>query len=227
LRNKIRTSFGRSTKEFAAKIRNGNPDITTGDLNNWTESLIIAKQGTMYQMTESGYNLLGEETGITGQWRNSKNVDNFIETTSRLEAETSAKIYDNLNTRAELLTDKDGNPLSQAAKANLVSREANARMKKRAEQSARTHSMWAYNEGAQENYKDFGVDTIDWLATQDDLTCEYCMEMDAQDPIPIDSNFFPGGSELNIQNVGSLSFSFPIEHPPLHPNCRCTIIGVV
>jgi len=220
-------SLKQSVRTVSNRLNISTANISEADIANWTASLIGAKSKNMYAMTENGYGLLSDEIGNLQKWTNLAGVDKHIEQTSRLESETTAKIMDRISTRVDTLTDDDGKPLSGPTKARIVQAEGYARMTTRASMSARTASMWSYNQGAQEAYKDFGVNTIDWLATEDDLTCDYCMDMDALEPIPIENNFFNPGDEMQIPDVGTLNFPIEIEHPPLHPNCRCTIIGVV
>jgi SPP1 gp7 family putative phage head morphogenesis protein len=78
----------------------------------------------------------------------------------------------------------------------------------RAEMIGRTEVIAANNEGALAAYKASGVATgKEWLTAQDDLVSEECEMNEADGPIGLDELFSSGD-----------------EAPPLHPNCRCSLI---
>jgi len=93
---------------------------------------------------------------------------------------------------------------------------------------ARTETIWAYNAGAVEGYKQSGVVTKkQWWAAMDDRTCPFCEEMHEK-IIDVDAEFFNKGSLLALDSGSELNFDYEdVGHPPLHPNCRCTILPVV
>ena len=65
-----------------------------------------------------------------------------------------------------------------------------------------------------------------WVATQDDITCPFCRAMDGT-IVPIDEPFWHDGDTFEVTAgdvVRSLAFPFDIDHPPLHPFCRCAIV---
>lgn len=80
----------------------------------------------------------------------------------------------------------------------------------RAEKIARTEVIDASNEASELAWKQSGVvASKEWLAVADDRTDEDCFALDGK--------------------VVSLSgkFGSDLPHPPLHPNCRCTLIPVL
>lgn len=77
----------------------------------------------------------------------------------------------------------------------------------RAETISRTELIRASNAAALDAYKDGGVPGKSWLSAGDDLVEEDCEMNEAQGPIPIDDDFESGE-----------------DAPPLHPNCRCTLM---
>lgn len=97
----------------------------------------------------------------------------------------------------------------------------------RAERIARTETIWAWNEGTLQGYKQSGIiEKKQWLSTEDNRTCDFCPTMDGK-IVGIDVYYFDKGDTLKVP-TGSLPFKFePISHPPLHPNCRCTIVPVI
>lgn len=93
----------------------------------------------------------------------------------------------------------------------------------RSERIARSETIRGSNYATQEAYKESGVvEAKEWLTTKDEATDDECMAMDGK-VIPLDDNFFHkgdtfGGLKLDYENVG---------FPPLHVNCRCTLIPVI
>ena len=99
--------------------------------------------------------------------------------------------------------------------------------KYRAERIARTETIWAWNEGAVEGYKQSGVVTRkEWSTSEDDRTCPWCAEMDGK-TVEVEAHYFDKGGNMVVDDQ-SLNFDYEaIDHPPLHPGCRCAIVPVV
>lgn len=73
---------------------------------------------------------------------------------------------------------------------------------------ARTEVSMAQNAGIFDLYNDAGIDQIQWLTADDERVCPECAALDGE-----------------IVNLGD-AFEGGVAQPPLHPNCRCTIIAV-
>jgi len=74
---------------------------------------------------------------------------------------------------------------------------------------ARTEFIHIANQASYESYKELGVaDEFRWLATLEKNTCSDCAELD--------------GTKVDMENAVP-GFSLP----PLHPNCRCTIVPYI
>ena len=97
----------------------------------------------------------------------------------------------------------------------------------RAEMIARTETIWAWNEGARQGYEQSGVVTrLEWLASDDERTCQWCPQMDGK-VISIEEDFLNKGDDFVGSEGGVLTASYDsVGHPPLHPMCRCTVIPV-
>lgn len=78
-----------------------------------------------------------------------------------------------------------------------------------AEMIAVTEMSRAFNASTVNNYTEFGVELVEWLAI-DVGTCPICPANAAQGPIPLGQPFQSGETA-----------------PPAHPHCRCTLIPVV
>lgn len=74
---------------------------------------------------------------------------------------------------------------------------------RRARLIARTEIIKSYNTAVATKYKSSGVKKFRWLAAIDPRTCPECVRRDGR--------VFEWGEEM----------------PPLHPDCRCTILAVV
>jgi len=83
-----------------------------------------------------------------------------------------------------------------------------------AERIARTETIRASNMGRLIGYqKSDVVEGKQWIVTYDDRTCPDCLEM-ANQKVPLLSKFIsPRFGQIDV--------------PPLHPNCRCTIVPVI
>ncbi|MBU1777997.1 MAG: phage head morphogenesis protein [Gammaproteobacteria bacterium] len=97
----------------------------------------------------------------------------------------------------------------------------------RAERIARTESIRALNKGEREGYRESGVvQSMLWLASND--ACPFCADMDGEE-CGFDQPFLAQGEEQVLEYAGnkiSMKQNYSdVQAPPLHPNCRCTIIA--
>jgi HK97 family phage portal protein len=92
---------------------------------------------------------------------------------------------------------------------------------------ARTEAIWAWNAGAVEGYIQSGmVQKKQWVSSGDQRTCGFCSDMDGK-IIGVEKAFWDKGDVMQI-NGSKLSFEYDtIEHPPIHPQCRCTVVAVI
>jgi hypothetical protein len=97
----------------------------------------------------------------------------------------------------------------------------------RSETIARTESARAYSDGQISAWEDSGVvKGKKWLISPQ--ACEFCVAAQAMygsTSVSLDSNFFENGAILTAKSGSTMTLDFDdITGPPLHPNCRCTII---
>lgn len=130
--------------------------------------------------------------------------------------------------------------LSEALKEGVAAGEGIPKLRKwvedvfsgmekyRAERIARSEVVRASNFATNEAYKQSGtVDQVEWMATADDATCEWCLPMEGR-IIDLGETFFKEGDSFKGKNGGILNFSYgDVDFPPLHPSCRCTIVPVI
>lgn len=96
-----------------------------------------------------------------------------------------------------------------------------------AERIARTETIWAWNEGARQGYKQSGVvEKLQWVSSGDQRSCDFCLDMDGR-IVGINDSFFDKGDSYEV-NERTLDFEYEqVDHPPLHCNCRCCIVPVL
>lgn len=95
----------------------------------------------------------------------------------------------------------------------------------RSERISRTETIFLSNEAALESYKQSPyVSGKEWLAEPD--ACEFCATFDGL-TVGLDADFSGLGDTLVGQQGGELTNNWlDVEAPPLHPNCRCTLLPV-
>lgn len=97
----------------------------------------------------------------------------------------------------------------------------------RAQTIARSETIRSANMGAKLSYKEAGVLKLQWIDANDEDVCPYCVELDGT-IVGIDDNFINQGDVFEPEGASSpLSTAYgPIEVPPAHSNCRCSITPV-
>lgn len=92
----------------------------------------------------------------------------------------------------------------------------------RAEKISRTETIYASNASAELGYMmSTVVEGKMWETAIDERTCDFCNDMNGRTA--------PLGESFNINDI-DLNFDYSsgeMPVPPLHPNCRCTIIPIL
>lgn len=157
-------------------------------------------------------------------------IDEWVDTTSLAEAGTEADRLARIWRDAERSRDAEtGRAWTVPQIADAIERRGIADSAHRANLLARTGTIWAINEGAQQRYRAAGVEAEEWLTTEDDVACPWCMQMDGK-IVRTDDPFWRRGSEFGVptpKGIRTLKLPFAVQHPPLHPYCRCTLIPVI
>ncbi len=108
-----------------------------------------------------------------------KDIDKWVDTTSLKESTTKAK---KLQRSLEIASTKTVKVISAAGReytrgrtvaelAKVIRRRGLADDMVRARMLARTGTIWAFNEGAQQRYRSAGVQAMQWVTTDDDALC--------------------------------------------------------
>jgi len=246
----------REVADAAYRVRAGVSDIVPGAMQlDWYERMAELKRRYLIPMVAMAYELTDAEMqgkqdpdedadaviagvlalGVLSRFEVDR-INRWIQATTKNEVKRSA-------TRVQTEYDRASAYWHGEAGAGLTAQQitqrttsafeagANAVARSRANMMARTGTIWSFNEGAQARYREAGVTYKQWLATEDDLTCEYCMEMDG-DIVGVDGEFADAGAGVasidpTVQSRLKIPAEFGVEHPPLHPYCRCTIVPVI
>ena len=100
--------------------------------------------------------------------------------------------------------DSDGEQLSQT---DIVDTTINDLIDELPELIAETETTGAIESSVLDTLKSGGVQRVRWVAEPD--ACPMCQELAEQEPIDANGEFLGG-----------------VSSPPLHPRCRCQVIGV-
>lgn len=92
----------------------------------------------------------------------------------------------------------------------------------RAERIAQTESLRASNATAEMVYKQNGFSSVKWFVNPN--ACEFCQSYSGQTK-SIGSSYTQVGSVIDGVNGGQMRIEYAdIDTPPLHPNCKCSIV---
>ncbi len=155
-----------------------------------------------------------------------ENIRDYIDSTSVSESTTNANRLEKIFLTAQT------QEITPRQIARQIVTQGLASSRHQAERIARTGTIWSYNEGAVTRYQEAGVTVMEWVVTFDDRLCPFCQAMDGAKIQPGNS-FWSGKDTMQISirqggstSVRSLGFLTDVKHPPLHPNCRCTVVPV-
>jgi hypothetical protein len=91
---------------------------------------------------------------------------------------------------------------------------------------ARSETIRASNAGAVEAYRQGGIQTEEWWASLDERLCPFCGEMHGQ-TLSVGGVWHAAGSVMSVGGEQLVMDYGDVLYPPLHPECRCTMLPVV
>lgn len=137
------------------------------------------------------------------------------------------------------ITDETSSKLRSSIAAGLEAGEAIQDLEKRimnstafdlprAEKIARTETIRAQTKSEIEVWKESGVVNAKiWYTAQDERTCPLCAPMHEK-VISLNDTFFAKGDSHEGEDGAVIKLDYEaVDGPPLHPNCRCTLIPVI
>ena len=93
----------------------------------------------------------------------------------------------------------------------------------RAERIARTESLRAANLAAEISYKQSGYKTVKWVTNPG--ACQFCVTMEAR-VREIGGKYINIGDVVTSDAGDQMRIEYrDIDVPPLHPNCKCSLVG--
>lgn len=159
--------------------------------------------------------------------------DPYIPTDLRAVIERSVRKFAKsmVETDRQILTDIIAEGLAQGDSVTKIRNAINKKFaeftKSQARKVTRTEVIRASNYGALDAWQQSDVVVAkQWLTALDDRTDPLCEYMNGK-IIPMSKNFFDKGETLNVGD-SSTKFDYgSVKVPPLHPNCRCTLLPVL
>lgn len=243
---KYRAAVQRELKQHARQAADFARDgVDLGrDAERWTRDLAEAQRPMAVAMAAEGYKLAEVEFGKSGT------IDELMakaaldlsvafgpESEELLARKLQPDVMAWLESRTKRTVEAELQYMSSVVQASMAEGETVGGIARalqrtmleqsrwRAERIARSATIWNYNEGAQQFYAESGVGAQGWLVTEDDVLCEFCRPMDGTQ-IPMDEDFV-GAGDVTGDEGGSMTLEWAVEHPPLHPNCRCALVPVI
>jgi SPP1 gp7 family putative phage head morphogenesis protein len=147
-----------------------------------------------------------------------KNIDKFAWS---IDMETNTKLVDNFKTiLSEWLSIDEWTSLLQSTFTELT--------ESRAEKIVRTETIRASNFGTEEWRKQSGVVVKkEWYTAVDERVCPYCNSMNGT-IVWLDTSYIDNGETMDGGDEWSMKIDYGnVDYPPLHCNCRCTILPVI
>ena len=228
-----RAEFAKEKGEVIAAIRKSTKAINESDLNallaelgyTWTQRGQGILAPALTNAGKSGLTVALQEIGIDKTPQGSEQI-----LAQAIQQRTILSAADIPKTTLEKVRMQLAHGIAEGFGTDKIARNIAGMMDvdspRRARMIAHTEVMNAYNAAAQAGYKSIGVTTKEWMVTEDDVLCDYCMSMDGK-TVGIDGVFVSGGDEVAV-TVGEvearLGITRDIGYPPLHPYCRCDII---
>lgn len=158
---------------------------------------------------------------------NSRVLDKIRQSTAKMSAGFNDETLSRLNkTLAEGIQNGEGIGSLKGRVNEVYDNIDNVR----AERIARTETLKASNRATLDAYKQTGYVTgMKWADNPG--ACEICQELAQEDAISLDDTFRQLGSSVDYTDANGDPQSYavdyePIDTPPVHPNCRCTIIPI-
>lgn len=166
-------------------------------------------------------------------------VEDWIVETSTIETATTSKTLASLweQNAADAMIDAGGTVrdlsaaiLSNSTIANATLAAGRILTPARAKMLAHDMAIWAMNEGSVLQYKESGVQAMQWFATDDAVVRPWHWALHGK-IIDISAPFVMAGESIDFVDVdgnfGSHQIDLTIGHPPLEWNCRCTVVPVI
>jgi len=209
-----------SSKAIDPKDFKLNPDVEGKIFSNETKEIVL---DIIQEESEEAFNFLEIEDQLD---LNSSSVQNYTDvTTFRYGREVTKTTNKQVENVIALGVNK-GESIPQITER--VKGLFDQISKGRAVRITRSETIRAANFATQESYIQSDVVLAkEWLTSLDERVCQYCMPMNGR-VVGLKDPYHKFNEKFQGVDGGVLRFNYTeIQYPPLHPNCRCTIIPVV
>lgn len=217
---KLNIAFGHQKDIAMRQIANGQKPKMLEDVEVQRYTKLL--RGPMTQLMREQANLAFQILGVNHEFAGEGKAAKPLTFLQRLSQFFDVRVF-RLGTE---ITKETNSKLADAFKEGLEKEESIPVLQKRisqvfddmedyrSERIARTETILSSNYATNEAYKESGVvEAKEWLATMDERTDDECAELDGK-VVELDGDFFDGDY-------------FDGQTPPIHANCRCTIIPIV
>jgi len=235
-RDALLLTFDHYSSLAARRAKFGIRDIYTPEMHgDLLKELYDTETKFVYAIIVDGYTFANDELGFKSfdndMWKKDgipnpvtgrkTQIEEYLQATAKREANTHADMINKEFQKARNYWDEEKKRgLTPKEISKEILRKGYALDKNYANLISRTTSIWSMNEGAEIRYLEAGITKEEWLTDEDDLTCDYCAQMNGQ-IVGIKDEFLPEGVKLEHTKIEGrfLSVPFAVGHPPLHPHC--------
>lgn len=204
--------------------------IKKKDLNDWLPDIEAFKARARKVLIALGIDLFTEQSGIASELIGSEIPAELNDSMTLYITSRTDKMLDILN--QHIVSD-----LSATIQEGLLNGDSLKEMKSRitkvytnisdvrAELISRTETIAVSNQSALESYRQSTIVTKqEWRANPG--ACEFCSELNGKTVGLFESYVLEGTRLQSGDDFFNVDYE-NVEHPPLHPNCECTILPVI
>lgn len=206
--------------------------VKKGAFDNWLFDVNVAKQRLLGMLVPFGVEIL-RQTALFAL-----DVANDTDTEFEINEQIIKYVNERVNRFADATNDETIKQIEATITEGVKAGESIAKLKKRirdvykvatderSERIARTEALAASNEGANEAYRQSPlVNAKEWLTNPG--ACQFCQALNGK-VIGLNEDFLKNGQTVDGVEGGKMKLSYEnIAHPPVHPNCRCTLLPVI
>ena len=232
VQNKMVDEFNTQKKEILTRVKSSkNKKFIKKELEEWLFD--VNKSGTRIvgNLTPMLLELVVEQAKLALELADDTETEFLIkEEIKRYVNERLTKMSDGTNelTIEKLKTSLSEGILNGESISKLIDRVEEIYVEAtgvRAEMIARTETIAASNAGAEEAYRQSPMVTYkEWFANPG--ACEFCSALNGK-VVGITTDFLKLGDSISSEDGKTYNIDYDdVGHPPLHPDCRCTILPV-
>ena len=220
LANRIRAYFSRQQKEIIKHFK------TTGELiyddSKWKKELESLFESELQKIIKLGYDRASTEHEELGKKDYNDEIFELWDMYSFSHVGNLIKgiNYTTLEGVKKIINDGLIDGESIPAIADRLSEKFNQFKSTRSLTIARTETLGASNWAYMKQMERYGYTEKKYITALDEYVCPICRPLNGK-VVSINENF-----STTLKTKGEKTTMISSSHPPMHPNCRCTIITV-